>query len=300
MPFEEAPFGVTGLETAFAALYTQLVEPGVAAAGDAARADVRRAGARIYGLDAPRIAVGAPANLVLLDLDADVARRRGQLPLEVGQLVAARHDAHGPRRRPSPPAGWSSTRHERLPGPRGRHDLPRRSVGAPGVAFGEAVFTTAMTGYQEIVTDPSFAEQLVVLHGADGRQLRRLAASAPSRRGRTRARCSCGEAAGQDWTRWLAEPGIVALEEIDTRALVAPPARARARCAAAAVAGDASVDEVLADVRAQAADGGPGARRRRLDAGAVPRRRAGASASPSSTTAASARSSAASLPPAPR
>ncbi len=47
------------------------------------------------------------------------------------------------------------------------------SVGAEGVAFGEAVFTTAMTGYQETVTDPSFAEQLVVLHGADGRQLRR-------------------------------------------------------------------------------------------------------------------------------
>ena len=39
-----------------------------------------------------------------------------------------------------------------LPGPLG---------GAPGVAFGEAVFTTAMTGYQETVTDPSFAGQLV-------------------------------------------------------------------------------------------------------------------------------------------
>ena len=35
------------------------------------------------------------------------------------------------------------------------------SVGADGTAFGEAVFTTAMTGYQETVTDPSFAEQLV-------------------------------------------------------------------------------------------------------------------------------------------
>ena len=35
------------------------------------------------------------------------------------------------------------------------------SVGADGFAFGEAVFTTAMTGYQEIVTDPSFAEQIV-------------------------------------------------------------------------------------------------------------------------------------------
>ena len=36
-----------------------------------------------------------------------------------------------------------------------------QSVGAEGWAFGEAVFTTAMTGYQEVVTDPSFAEQLV-------------------------------------------------------------------------------------------------------------------------------------------
>ena len=36
-----------------------------------------------------------------------------------------------------------------------------RSVGAEGLAFGEAVFTTAMSGYQEIVTDPSYSEQLV-------------------------------------------------------------------------------------------------------------------------------------------
>jgi len=35
------------------------------------------------------------------------------------------------------------------------------SVAAEGVAFGEAVFTTAMTGYQETVTDPSYAEQIV-------------------------------------------------------------------------------------------------------------------------------------------
>ena len=44
MPFESAPFGVIGLETAFAALYTELVEPGLLRARDAARADVGRAG----------------------------------------------------------------------------------------------------------------------------------------------------------------------------------------------------------------------------------------------------------------
>ena len=47
VPFEAAPFGVTGLETAFAALYTHLVEPGDRSARDGARADVRRSGARV-------------------------------------------------------------------------------------------------------------------------------------------------------------------------------------------------------------------------------------------------------------
>ena len=37
------------------------------------------------------------------------------------------------------------------------------SVGAPGHAVGEVVFNTAMTGYQEIVTDPSYARQIVTL-----------------------------------------------------------------------------------------------------------------------------------------
>jgi len=69
VPFEEAPFGVTGLETAFSALYTQLVEPGVLPL--ATLLERMSAGpARIYGLEPPAIAVGAPANLVLLDLDA--------------------------------------------------------------------------------------------------------------------------------------------------------------------------------------------------------------------------------------
>ena len=38
-----------------------------------------------------------------------------------------------------------------------------RAVGAPGAAVGEVVFNTAMTGYQEILTDPSYARQLVTL-----------------------------------------------------------------------------------------------------------------------------------------
>jgi dihydroorotase len=69
VPFESAPFGVLGLETAFAALNTYLVVPGTLplrtvlerlSAGPAA----------VFGLDRPRVAVGAQANFTLLDLDA--------------------------------------------------------------------------------------------------------------------------------------------------------------------------------------------------------------------------------------
>ena len=37
-----------------------------------------------------------------------------------------------------------------------------RAWGAPGTAFGEAVFATGMTGYQETLTDPSYAGQIVI------------------------------------------------------------------------------------------------------------------------------------------
>jgi dihydroorotase len=69
-PFEDAPFGVTGLETAFAALYTHLVEPGLIPLETLLE---RMSGgpARALGLPEPRLEVGARANLVLLDLDAE-------------------------------------------------------------------------------------------------------------------------------------------------------------------------------------------------------------------------------------
>jgi dihydroorotase len=69
VPFEAAPFGVTGLETAFAALYTHLVEPGLVPL-ETILERMSAGPARAYGLDEPRIAVGKPANLVLLDLKA--------------------------------------------------------------------------------------------------------------------------------------------------------------------------------------------------------------------------------------
>ena len=69
VPFEEAPFGVTGLETAFAALNTHLVEPGLLPLP--ILLERMSAGpARAYGLEPPRIELGARANLVLLDLES--------------------------------------------------------------------------------------------------------------------------------------------------------------------------------------------------------------------------------------
>jgi dihydroorotase len=66
VPFEAAPFGVTGLETAFAALNTHLVEPGLISL-EMLIERMSAGPAQAYRLEAPRVAVGAPANLVLLD-----------------------------------------------------------------------------------------------------------------------------------------------------------------------------------------------------------------------------------------
>jgi dihydroorotase len=70
VPFEEAPFGVTGLETAFAALHTHLVVPGLVSL-ETLLERMSAGPARAFGLDEPRIEIGARANLVALDLDAE-------------------------------------------------------------------------------------------------------------------------------------------------------------------------------------------------------------------------------------
>jgi dihydroorotase len=66
VPFEAAPFGVTGLETAFAALYTHLVETGLVPL-ETLLERMSAGPAALFGLERPRIVVGAPANLVLVN-----------------------------------------------------------------------------------------------------------------------------------------------------------------------------------------------------------------------------------------
>src|SRR5207248_5621323 len=93
------------------------------------------------------------------------------------------------------------------------------SVGAPGFAFGEAVFTTNMTGYQEVVTDPSFCGQLVTFtapmvgnYGVADKRTESARAHV--------AGVLMREARGPEWTDWLHERGLPALTGVDTRSLV--------------------------------------------------------------------------------
>ena len=68
VPFEQAPMGTTGLETAFAALYTELVLSGELELG--VLVERMTAGMALYDLATPRIAPGEPANICMVDLGA--------------------------------------------------------------------------------------------------------------------------------------------------------------------------------------------------------------------------------------
>jgi dihydroorotase len=66
VPFEQAPMGTTGLETAFAAVHTELVVPGVLPLGLVV--ERMTSGGALFDLPTPRIEVGERANLTLVDL----------------------------------------------------------------------------------------------------------------------------------------------------------------------------------------------------------------------------------------
>jgi dihydroorotase len=95
VPFEEAPFGVTGLETAFAALHTYLVRPG-AVSLDVLLERMSSAPARVFGLPVPRVRLGETANLAVVDPDAqwevreDVFRSRSANSWLLGQTLTGR------------------------------------------------------------------------------------------------------------------------------------------------------------------------------------------------------------------
>jgi carbamoyl-phosphate synthase small subunit len=126
-----------------------------------------------------------------------------------------------------------------------------RSLAAEGIAFGEAVFTTGMTGYQETLTDPSYAGQLVAftapMVGNYG--------VAPDRGESHSAHAKAAfmrALGGEEWAEWLREQGLVALDGIDTRSLVLR-LREVGSLRAAAVSDERELahDDALEQVRAQ-------------------------------------------------
>jgi carbamoyl-phosphate synthase small subunit len=124
--------------------------------------------------------------------------------------------------------------------------FPGRSVGAPGVAAGEACFTTAMAGYEEAVTDPSYVAQVLCfaypLVGNYGVDPARLESE------RVQAEGVVMRTARPAWAAWLRDQGVVALDEVDTRALVR---RIREHGVVRCALGVASVDELHARALAQ-------------------------------------------------
>jgi carbamoyl-phosphate synthase small subunit len=101
------------------------------------------------------------------------------------------------------------------------------ACGAETPAVGEVVFTTGMTGYQEAVTDPSFAGQLIAFTtahvgnygvSAEAMESDRIHARAAIMRAATNREDAPGAEGG--WLDWLHDCGVPGITDLDTRALV--------------------------------------------------------------------------------
>ena len=106
-----------------------------------------------------------------------------------------------------------------------------KGAGATGVAVGEVCFNTAMTGYQEILTDPSYAGQIITFTfphignvGTNAEDMETASLAATGLRGCV-LRASITEPsnwrAAQSLDQWLKARGIIAITGVDTRALTA-------------------------------------------------------------------------------
>jgi carbamoyl-phosphate synthase small subunit len=124
--------------------------------------------------------------------------------------------------------------------------FPGTAVGATGVAAGEACFTTAAAGYEEAATDPSYVAQvlcfaypLVGNYGVD---------PARAESERVQAEAIVMRTARPEWAAWLEDQGVVAIADVDTRALVR---RIRAEGVLRCAVGEAPVEELRARALAQ-------------------------------------------------
>jgi len=131
-----------------------------------------------------------------------------------------------------------------------------RAVGAAGLSAGEVVFNTSMTGYQEILTDPSYCRQIVTLtyphigntgtNPEDDESAQVFAAGLvvrdlPAAHSNWRSRGSLSE--------YLAAQGVVAVADIDTRRLTRV-LRERGAQNGCVIAGEVDIERALAAARA--------------------------------------------------
>ena len=102
-----------------------------------------------------------------------------------------------------------------------------RGDGAPGERCGEVVFNTSLTGYQEILTDPSYAGQIVILtyphignYGTNGLDSEALRPYAEGLVVRELSQLASNWRSTGDASKFLADFGVPVISEIDPRALV--------------------------------------------------------------------------------
>lgn len=130
------------------------------------------------------------------------------------------------------------------------------SVGAEGMTTGEAVFNTSMTGYQEILTDPSYAGQVVVMtsphignYGTNGSDDQSAAPAVAGLVVRSLSRRHSNWRAEGSLAETLLENGVVAMSEVDTRRLTR---HIRDRGAMPVALGVGTTEAELADAAAAA------------------------------------------------
>ncbi len=133
------------------------------------------------------------------------------------------------------------------------------SIGADGEVDGEVCFNTSMTGYQEILTDPSYRGQIVTMTypqiGNYGVNAEDVESRRPHLAGfvvREHSRTQSNFRSEQSLSEYLQQWGIVAIESIDTRALVR---RLRSRGAMKGVLSTIDLDDASLVAKAKASPG---------------------------------------------
>jgi len=128
--------------------------------------------------------------------------------------------------------------------------------GASGRVLGEIVFNTGMTGYQEVVTDPSYHGQMVTftypMIGNYGVSETRRESNSVHSRGvivREAKNTHSNQSSEEAWVDWLERKGVVGVGGVDTRALTRRIRDQGAMNGAIAGGEDISVEEILEEVR---------------------------------------------------